>query len=69
MVIACGLCGKDVHAEGIDTFSEQTGWAVNRVQGGTNQLSLRKQTGRYAHGSCVRLAIRGVDPEYQESML
>ena len=69
VAIACALCDKPVEPRGADVFVEQSGWSVNRSAGGSNQLSLRKETGRYAHGSCVRLAIRGISPRDQGAML
>jgi hypothetical protein len=65
----CALCGKPVAPRAEDTFLEQSGWSHNRSAGGSNQLSLRKETGRYAHGACIRLAVRGVDPRDQGALL
>ena len=74
MVIECPFCGEPVETRGRDLhnrdlFVEQTGWSVVRQQGGSNQLSLRKQTGRYAHGRCVRLVSRGIDPINQGRLI
>jgi hypothetical protein len=65
----CTFCGKPLHPRAVDVFAEQTGWSVNRTAGGSNQLSLRRETGRYAHGACIRLAVRGVDPRDQGALL
>ena len=65
----CSFCDLPVEPRGADVFAEQRGWSVNRTAGGSNQLSLRKETGRYAHGACIRLAVRGVDPRDQGAML
>jgi len=65
----CTFCGKAVDPNIRGNYVEQTGWSVTRSAGGLNQLSLRKETGRYAHGACIRLAVRGVDPRGQEAML
>ena len=64
----CALCRLPVDPDAKGEYVEQTGWCVNRRGGGTNQLSLRKETGRYAHGSCVRLAVKGIDPERQAGL-
>jgi hypothetical protein len=64
----CALCRRPVNPDAKGEYVEQTGWCVNRRGGGTNQLSLRKETGRYAHGGCVRLAVKGIDPERQEGL-
>lgn len=68
-MIDCALCGVPVLPRDPDTYREQSGWSVNRSAGGSNQLSLRKETGRYAHGRCIRLAVRGIDVTTQETML
>lgn len=68
-VWTCAMCGKRVEPRSSDTFIEQVGWSINRRAGGSNQLSLREPTGRYAHGACIRLAVRGVDPRDQGAML
>jgi hypothetical protein len=67
--IQCVFCGRPVAPRAEDTYREQQGWSVNRSAGGANQLSLRRETGRYAHGACIRLAVRGVDPRDQGVML
>lgn len=70
MKITCPFCYRevrDIRAKGV--FVEQTGWSVIREGGGANQLSLRKETGRYAHENCVRLAVKGIDPANQGSLL
>jgi hypothetical protein len=69
-VIPCALCSlpiENVNTPGV--YVQQVGWSVNRQQGGSNQLSLRRETGLYAHGACVRLAIRGVNPRDQGSLV
>jgi hypothetical protein len=67
--IPCAFCDLPVmpHVEGV--YAEQSGWSVTRTAGGSNQLSLRRETGRYAHGHCIRLAVRGVDPRDQGALL
>jgi hypothetical protein len=65
----CALCGKPCNSHAVGVYVEQTGWSINRTAGGSNQLSLRKETGRYAHGACIRLAVRGVDPRDQGALL
>jgi hypothetical protein len=68
--MTCALCGKTlVNPHFAGNYVEQTGWSINRTVGGSNQLSLRKPTGRYAHGACIRLAVRGVDPRDQGALL
>ena len=69
VVPTCPFCDLAVNPRAEGAYVEQTGWSVNRSAGGSNQLSLRKETGRYAHGSCIRLAIRGVDPRDQGALL
>lgn len=68
-MIPCALCELPVNPNEKGAYVEQTGWSVNRSAGGSNQLSLRRETGRYAHGNCIRLAIRGVDPRNQGAMM
>lgn len=70
----CPFCGREVEYRGRDLhnkdlFVEQSGWSQVRRQGGSNQLSLRKTTGRYAHGSCVRLMVKGIDPKEQGRLI
>jgi hypothetical protein len=66
----CAFCGKPCNPHAVGAFVEQSGWSVNRgPRGGSNQLNLRRETGCYAHGACIRLAVRGVDPRDQGAML
>jgi hypothetical protein len=65
----CAFCGKPCNPHAVGVYVEQSGWSVTRTAGGSNQLSLRKETGRYAHGACIRLAVRGVDPRDQGALL
>jgi len=65
----CAFCGRPVHPNIRGNYVEQSGWSINRTAGGSNQLSLRRETGRYAHGSCIRLAVRGVDSRDQGTLL
>ena len=65
----CALCGKPVNSHAIGVYVEQSGWSITRTAGGSNQLSLRRETGRYAHGSCIHLAVRGIDPRDQGALL
>lgn len=68
MSAPCRFCGKGVERRGTDVYVEQSGWSVVRSQGGSNQLSLRQETGRVAHGRCVRLANRGIDVANQGTL-
>ena len=65
----CFFCDRPLNPNTRGVFTEQSGWSVNRSAGGSNQLSLRRETGRYAHGPCVRLAIQGVDARNQGALL
>lgn len=71
---SCPFCGSPVDIKGRDlhnkdVFQEVTGWAAIRTHGGTNQVSLRKVSGRYAHGRCVRLEARGITVRDQGRLL
>jgi hypothetical protein len=72
MKIVCHFCGREdrpIDPDATGTYAEVTGWSRRRDAGGSNQVSLREETGRYAHDYCVRLAVRGVDPANQGSLL
>jgi len=56
-------------ADATGTYAEVIGWSRRRDAGGSNQVSLRRESGRYAHDYCVRLAVLGVDPANQGSLL
>jgi len=68
-MVECPFCDLPVNPRAEGVYVEQRGWSVNRSAGGSNQLSLRELSGRYAHGSCIRLAVRGVDPRDQGALL
>ena len=59
----CPFCQQPCPTRGHDIYIEQSGWSRLREGGGSNQLSLRKQTGRSAHGVCVRRAVMGVSQD------
>lgn len=67
--ILCPFCDEPVEPSATGTYMEQAGWSKRRDAGGSNQVSLRKETGRYAHGKCVQSAVRGIDPKNQGVML
>ena len=60
MIVECPFCGEVLNTESKGLYVEQTGWSVQRIKGGANQISLRKPTGRYAHGHCIRQEGMGV---------
>jgi len=68
-MVECPFCDRPVNPRAEGVYVEQRGWSVNRSAGGSNQLSLRELSGRYAHGACIRLAVRGVDPRDQGALL
>jgi hypothetical protein len=50
----CSECGNELPG-GTQMWEEMTGWALPRMAGGTNALSLRKPTGRFMCQSCMHL--------------
>lgn len=56
----CKLCGEPVDQYAEDTAKEVTGWVGGHKK---DSMSLRHDTGEYAHGDCVRAAKMGVPPE------
>ena len=54
---ACHFCGKPVDPDGRSTYRSIEGWEGRRSKGGANTITLRQETGRYAHSSCVQLAV------------
>ena len=54
----CDLCRKVVPLNQ-PHYRQETGWTRPRVQGGTNALKLRSETGKVAHVVCVDLAKLG----------
>lgn len=67
--IRCAICDETLNIRESNVWAEVVGWSRFREQGGSNQVSLRKETGRYAHDHCMRMRLRGVDVSSQESML
>lgn len=63
----CTLCDKAIEA-GQPVMQEEIGYARIRSEGGTNALSLRRVTGRFAHLICVQAVSQGISP-HQESLL
>lgn len=59
--VRCALCDK-VMDLARPHYHEETGWVKPRRHGGTNALSLRQLTGRFAHWECVDLAKLKVSP-------
>lgn len=53
--VFCALCNKIMDLTR-PHYHEETGWVKPRRLGGTNALTLRKVTGRFAHWECVDLA-------------
>lgn len=56
----CVYCDQPVSPGDYGTLKEVRGWVAERKQGGANAVSFRRDTGRYAHGSCAELQKRGV---------
>lgn len=65
----CSACGKPVHdGERNTMFVEVIGWTRRRAQGGANQITFRRETGKVAHGRCISAQRQGISPN-QESLL
>lgn len=53
--VFCALCSKAMDLSR-PHYHEETGWVKPRRLGGTNALTLRRVTGKFAHWECVDLA-------------
>lgn len=60
--IYCDLCNKIMDLTR-PHYHEESGWVKTRRLGGTNALSIRKRTGKYAHWECVELKKSKVSPD------
>jgi hypothetical protein len=64
MSVDCALeCGNPVNPHDVGTWKEVRGWV-----GGPRKdaMTLREDTGRYAHDHCVRKARKGQAPDQPE---
>jgi len=60
--VECRYCGKEVdpsHRAG--NYRRVTGWEQTRMQGGANKITLREDTGEWAHRNCVETLVLGID--------
>lgn len=55
----CAYCGGEVNLQGPLVCKEVTGWVGGAKK---DSMRLRSDTGRYAHNSCVQLAVQGMPP-------
>lgn len=60
MIVNCELCGKPLETTQAGTCRYVEGWEKNRIQGGTNAISMRKVHDRWAHWPCVDLRQKGL---------
>lgn len=57
--VACEFCFKPVNDDDPDMMREVTSWVSGPK---LDHPVMREQTGRIAHGECVRMVINGVAP-------
>lgn len=60
MRATCEFCGEQLDADRAGTYQHVSGWEGRRVQGGTNAIRLPKREYRFAHGTCVDVAVKGL---------
>lgn len=52
-VLPCAFCGEPCDSGAPGVFLEVAGWAENRTRGGAHAITMRRNTGRVAHGPCM----------------
>jgi hypothetical protein len=53
VAVLCFQCGDPVEWRRVGAHREVIGWEEIRSDGGANKIVGRKETGRWAHKSCV----------------
>lgn len=61
---SCALCGNEVDPHADETYKEVVGWVHGKKK---DSLTMREDTGRYAHPHCVQNLKEGQAPD-QPSM-
>lgn len=57
-MVPCSICRKQLQPHET-IWREITGWEQPRDGGGANVIHRRRETGRYAHKSCVEAETKG----------
>lgn len=53
----CDLCPDDLDVEAFGVYQWTAGWVLRRAGGGGHGISLPERERRWAHGTCVELAV------------
>lgn len=66
-IAICERCGEPVDVTMPGVAQHVCGWAVNRTDGGANQIALREPHNRWLCAGCLAVLRSGHD-DHQESM-
>lgn len=53
----CTFCARPIDPDRAATYRRIRGWEKRRSGGGANAITLREETGEYAHTSCITLEL------------
>ena len=53
--VKCAFCGEPCSTTGQGAMRQIRGWEELRKRGGANKITLRQETGLWAHRACVQL--------------
>jgi hypothetical protein len=54
-VVTCHFCDGELDPD--EGYRQIEGWERRRGRGGANQITLRSETGDYAHVACIQLEL------------
>jgi hypothetical protein len=61
--MTCPFCGNPVQPDDLDTWKEVSSWVGGPKK---DSSTLRKDTGRYAHGACIHKLKLGQAPDQED---
>lgn len=61
--MTCPFCGNPVQSDDPDTWKEVSSWVGGPKK---DSSTLRKDTGRYAHGACIHKLKLGQAPDQED---